>query len=190
MIPRFLNLQGMIGIAAALLLASLFLVKAGEVRHWRKQSGRYEQLYLAEQGARAETIANYRSAAETARKEDLAHANRVAAEQRTISERTSHDLEARLADARARAQRLQLGQGSPAAAGGSGRAAAVPAAGTAAGAAGRAAEENGFSLSDRLLATEQAIQLDELIKWVTGQAAVESKSGSSPSPSGHGPDGR
>jgi hypothetical protein len=190
MIPRFLNLQGMIGIAAALLLLSLFLVKAGEARHWRKQSGRYEQLYLAEQGARAQTIANYRAAAETARKEDLAHANRVAAQQRTISERTSHDLEARLADARARAQRLQLGQGSPAAAGGGGRTAAVPAAGAPAGAAGRAAEEDGFSFSDRLLATEQAIQLDELIKWVTGQAAVESRSEPSPSPSGRGPDGR
>jgi hypothetical protein len=190
MIPRFLNLQGMIGIAGALLLLTLFLVKAGEARHWRKQSGRYEQLYLSEQGARAQTIANYRAAAETAREEDLANANRVIAEQRTISERTSHDLEARLADARARAQRLQLGQGSAAAPGGGGRAAAVPAAGAAPGAAGRAAEKDGFSLSDRLLATEQAIQLDELIKWVNGQAAVGSRSGSAPSPSDRGPDGR
>ena len=168
----------------------LFLVKAGEARHWRKQSGRYEQLYLAEQGARAQTIANYRAAAETARKEDLANANRVAAEQRTISERISHDLEARLADARARAQRLQLGQGSAPATGGSGRAAAVPAASAASRAAGRAPQEVGFSLADRLIATEQAIQLDELIKLVTGQAAVESKSGSSPSPSARGPDER
>jgi hypothetical protein len=190
MIPRFLNLQVMIGIAAALLLLTLFLVKAGEARHWRKQSGRYEQLYVAEQGARAQTIANYRAAAETARKQDLASANRVAAEQRTISERTSHDFEARLADARARAQRLQLGQGSTAAAGGSGRAAAVPAAGAAAVTAGRPAQENGFSLADRLLATEQAIQLDELIKWVTGQAAVELRSEPSPSPLSRAPDGR
>src|SRR5687767_5041901 len=111
MILRLLNVQGMIGIAAALLLSTLFLVKAGEARHWRKQSGRYEQLYLAEQNARAQTIANYCAAAEAARKEDLANAGRVAAEQRTISERTTHDLEARLADARARAHRLQLGQG-------------------------------------------------------------------------------
>ena len=191
MIPRFLNLQGMIGIGAALLLLTLFLVKAGEARHWRKQSGRYEQLYRAEQGARAHTIANYRAAAEAARKEDLANAARVAAEQRTISERTSHDLEARLADARARAKRLQLGQGSAATAGGGSRAAAVPAAGAAPRAAGRASEENGFSVADRLTATEQAIQLDELIKWVKGQAAVNAggdpRSGSSPSPSARGP---
>ena len=193
MIPRFLNLQGMIGIAAALLLLTLFLVKAGEARHWRKQSGRYEQLYLAEQGSRAQTIANYRAAAEAARKEDLAHAGRVAAEQRTISERTTHDLEARLADARARAVRLQLGQGTAGAAGGGRRAAAVPAAGAAPGAAGRSAEEDRFSLSDRLLATEQAIQLDELIKWVNGQASIgraDPRSGSSRSPSTRGPDER
>ncbi len=197
MIARFLNLQGMIGIAAALLLASLFLVKAGEARHWRKQSARYEQLYLGEQGARAQTIANYRAAADAARKEDLANATRVAAEQRSISERTSHDLEARLADARARAQRLQLGQGTPAAAGGGGRAAAVPAARPAPGATGRSAQEDRFpldakslSIEERLLATEQAIQLDELIKWVTGQAAVEARSEPSPSPSSRGPDGR
>jgi len=67
MIPRFLNLQGMIGIAASLLLLTLFMVKAGEARHWRKQSGRYEQLYLAEQSSLARTVANYRAAAETAR---------------------------------------------------------------------------------------------------------------------------
>lgn len=190
MIPRFLTSQGMIGIAAALLLLTLFLVKWGEARHWRKQSSRYEQLYLAEQASRAQTIANYRAAAEAARTEDLAHANRIVAEQRTISERTSHDLEARLAHARARAQLLQLGPGSPAAAGGGGRAAAVPAAGAASGATGGASEEDGLPVSDRLLATEQAIQLDELIKWVTDQAAIDSKSGFLPAPSARGPDER
>ena len=190
MIPRFLNLQGMIGVAVALFLVTLFLVKAGEARHWRKQSGHYEQLYLAEQGARAQTIANYRAAAETARRQDLANAGRVAAEQRAISERTTHDLESRLADARLRAQRLQLAPRPPAAASGGGGAAAVPAARAAAGPAGGPPQEDGFSLSDRLLATEQAIQLDELIEWVTGQAAIDSgdpKSGSSPPPSARGP---
>ena len=187
MIPRILNLQGMIGIAAALLLLALFIAKAGEARHWRKQSGRYEQLYRSE---RFETIANYRAAAETARREDLAHAGRIAAEQRAISERTTHDLEARLAAARARTVRLQLDQRPAAVAGGGGRAAAVPAPGSTPGPAGRTAEEDGFHLSDRLLATEQAIQLDELIKWVNGQAAVgggDPRSGSSPSPSVLGP---
>jgi hypothetical protein len=52
----------------------------------------------------------------------------------------------------------------------------MPAAGAAPGAAGSAAEEGGFSVKDRLIATEQAIQLDELIKWVNGQAKVDNAS--------------
>ena len=35
-----------------------------------------------------------------------------------------------------------------------------------------AAREDRFSDSDGLLATEQAIQLDELIKWVRSQSGV------------------
>ena len=185
MIPRVLNLQGMLGIAASLLLLGLFLVKAGEARHWRKQSGRYEQLYLSEQGARVATIANYRSAAETARAADLANAAQVAAAQRNISERTSHDFEIRLADARAHAQRLQFEQRASATVGGSGRAAPVPATGAASGPAGRAAEENGFSVDDALLATEQAIQLDELIRWVKAQATVSGDRASKPGASSY-----
>jgi len=108
MIPRILNLQGMIGIAASLLLLILVLVKAGEVRHSRKQLAHFELLYLGERSAGARTIANYRAATEAARAADKANAERVAASQRLISERTSNDLEARLADARARTVRLQL----------------------------------------------------------------------------------
>ena len=38
--------------------------------------------------------------------------------------------------------------------------------------AAQAAEQDRFSQSDRLTATEQAIQLDELIKWVLAQSRV------------------
>jgi hypothetical protein len=172
MIPRILNLQGLIGIAASVLLLILVFVKVGEVRHWRKQSAHFELLYLGEQSAGARTIANYRAATEAARAADQANAERVAAGQRLISERTSNDLEARLADARARALRLQLDSRPPAAAGGARRAAPLPAARTAPGAPRASAEEDGLSLADRLIATEQAIQLDELIKWVTAQETV------------------
>ena len=174
MIPRVLNVQGMLGIAASLLLLGLFLTKAGEARHWRKQSGRYEQLYLGEQSARVATIANYRAAAETARAADQVNVARVAAAQRNISERTTHDFDTRLADARARALRLQLAPRAPATAQRGARAAPVPATGPAPGAAGRPAEKDGLSVADALLATEQAIQLDELIRWVNAQAAVGS----------------
>ena len=185
MIARLINVQGMIGIGAALLLLVMVAVKSGEARHWRKQAARTELLYLAEQSAAARTVANYRAAADTARAADLANVQRVAAAQRAISERTTNDLETRLAAARARALRLQLEARPPAAAGGPRRAASVPAARAAPGAPGGAAEEDGLSLADRLTATEQAIQLDELIKWVKGQAAVGSadpRSGSSPLP--------
>ncbi len=147
MIPRFLNLQGMIGIAASLLLFGLFLIKAGEARRWHQQSDRFEQSYLAEQSARSQTIANYRAAVETARQADRAHAARVAADQRSISERTNHDLETRLADARARAQRLQFANRTPATAGGGRGATPVPAARAAAGEAGRPAAQDGFPLA-------------------------------------------
>ena len=177
MIPRFLNLQGMIGIAASLLLFGLFLIKAGEARHWHKQSGRFEQLYLGEQGARAQTVANYRAAAETARAADLANANRVAASQRTISERTTHDFETRLADARTHAARLQFANRAPATTKRAARASPVSAASPTPGQAGRAAEENRLPDADALLATEQAIQLDELIKWVNAQSMVDSAAG-------------
>jgi hypothetical protein len=172
MIPRVVNMQGMIGIAASLLLLVMVLLKAGEARHWRKQAVRFELLYVAEQSAGARTVANYRAAAETARQADKANADRVAANQRLISERTTNDLETRLADARARALRLRLEARPAATAGGAPRAAAVPAPGPAAGAPGRAAQKDGLSLADRLIATEQAIQLDELIKWVNSQANV------------------
>ena len=52
----------------------------------------------------------------------------------------------------------------------------LPDAGPAPGPAGGAAQENGFSVDDALIATEQAIQLDELIKWVNAQAVIGSES--------------
>ena len=45
----------------------------------------------------------------------------------------------------------------------------------------RAAGQDGLSGSDALVATEQAIQLDELIKWVRRQAEVDPNRGSTPS---------
>jgi hypothetical protein len=95
----------------------------------------------------------------------------VAVAQNTISERTSHDFEARLANARARADRLQ--QSAIAAADpGSRGAASVPGLSSAAGGPSQAAEDR-LSLDEALAATEQAIQLDELIKWVERQHAID-----------------
>jgi hypothetical protein len=104
---RALNVQGWIGLGVALLLGFLLIQQKGETRHWMKQSNQFEKLYHNEQAAFAKTVANYRAAAEAARKADAANAARVVAEQKTINERTSHDFEARIAAARATADRLR-----------------------------------------------------------------------------------
>ena len=171
-ILRFLNIQGIAGLAAGIALAILLVIQKVETRHWKKQSAGFEQIYRSEQAAYAGTVASYRAAAEQARAADIANAHRVAADQRAIDERTAHDFQARLAGARAAAQRLR-DQGVVAAAHpGAGRAADLPGLSAAAGSAAQAASEDGFPTEDALTATEQAIQLDELIKWVKAQSAV------------------
>jgi hypothetical protein len=169
---RLLNPQGIAGIAASLFLALLLILQKGETRHWKKQSGQFEQLYRSEQAAFAGTVANYRAAADAARAADKANADHVAARQQTINERTTHEFEARLAAARAAARRLRL-DAQAAAHPGAGANASMPGFPAAAAGAPQTAHQNGFSQADQLTATEQAIQLDELIRWVRAQAAID-----------------
>jgi hypothetical protein len=175
MIFRLLNVQGIAGLVAGVALAILLVIQKGETRHWKKQSAGYEQLYRAEQAAFAGTVANVRAATDLARAADLANANRVVADQRAINERTAHDFEARLADARARAQRLQHGA-QAAAHSSAGRATSMPGLSAATGGAAQAAGADRLPVPDALTATEQAIQLDELIKWIRAQAKVDNNS--------------
>ena len=177
MLLRLLNAQGIAGLAASLCLAILLVIQKGETRDWKKQSASFEQLYRAEQAAFGGTVANYRAAAEQARAADQANLARVAAQQRAISERTSNDFEARLAAARQIARHLSPERlrgetaGAPADPGAP-RTTPVPGLPIAPGGAAQAAGQDGLSPSDELTATEQAIQLDELIKWVKAQAEV------------------
>jgi hypothetical protein len=173
MILRLLNPQGIAGIAASLTLAVLLVMQKAETSHWKKQSSQFEQLYRGEQAAFAGTVANYRAAAETARTADLANAERVRADQARINERTAYDFEARLADARARAGRLRLQPQSAAADSGGRGGPPVPGLSATPGGAAQAAGEDRLSPNDALTATEQAIQLDELIRWVGKQAEVD-----------------
>ena len=177
MIFRLLNIQGIAGLAVSIALGLLLIIQKGETRHWKKQSGQFEQLYHASEAALAGTVANYRAAAEAARAADRANLARVAAEQRVINERTSNDFEARLAAARTLAQRLRGQAASPAADRGAAGAAAVSRLSASSGGAAQAAGEDRLSLAERELATEQAIQLDELIKWIRAQAGVEPGAG-------------
>jgi hypothetical protein len=173
MILRFLNWQGIAGIAAAFTLMVILTVQKLEAVHWKKQSEKFEQLHQQEQAAFALTAADYRAAAAKAELADKANADRVAAEQRTINERTQNDYDARLAAARSLDQRLR-GEAADAA-GNSRSSASAPVSGLSAASGGTAqdAGEDGLFESDQLTATEQAIQLDELIKWVKQQHAVD-----------------
>ena len=179
MILRLLNAQGIAGLAASLCLALLLVLQKGETRHWKKQSSQFEQLYRGEQSIVATTVANYRAAAATARAGDKANADRAAAEQQAINQRSESAFETRLADARARAfaaaQRLR-NQPETAANPRIGRSSPMPVVSAASGGADQAAVKSGLPSTDALIATEQAIQLDELIKWVKAQAKVDNNS--------------
>ncbi|HEX6603809.1 MAG TPA: hypothetical protein VF027_02870 [Sphingomicrobium sp.] len=173
MILRLLNIQGIAGLAASACLGLLLILQKGETRQWRKQSSQFEQLYRDEHAARAATVANYRAAADAARAADRAAGERARAQQQAISERTSHDYETRLADARARALRLRSEARAAAANPGGSGTAAMPALSAAAGQPPEAAREDRLPAADALLATEQAIQLDALIRWIRRQHAVD-----------------
>ncbi|RIA44062.1 hypothetical protein DFR49_2298 [Hephaestia caeni] len=128
-----------------------------------------------ERAAHQQTVASYWAAATEASRKDAANRQRVDAEQNRISKEITDDYEARIADVRARAERLRRDAEARA---GDRADAPVPAAGAAAGGADEAACEDrlpaaGLGLDDALVATEQAIQLDELINWVEAQARVD-----------------
>jgi hypothetical protein len=167
-LPGQLSLKLIAGIACALLLALLI----HDRNRWKAKTAHYSELLSAERAAHAATVVNYRAAAERARHADAANAARVKGEQAAINERTAYDYESRIAVARASAERLRWRAGAQA---DPRRGGATPVPGLSAAAEGTAqvAGEDRLPQSDRLLATEQAIQLDELIKWVRRQTEVD-----------------
>ena len=170
MLLRLLNPQGIAGLAAALCLAVLLVIQKGETRHWRKQSVRFEQLHRDSEAERARMIADFAAAAETARAADRANATRVATEQGAINLRSNHEFEARIARARADAQRLRQDAAADQNRGNA-RGAAVPGLSAPSASVTQAAGQD--RLPDALIATEQAIQLDELIRWVRAQGSID-----------------
>jgi len=171
-ILRFLNAQGVAGFAVSLCLALLLVLQKGETRHWKTQSGKFEKLYGGEQSAFAVTVANYRAAADAARAADLEAARRAADAQLAINQRSENALESRIADARARAERMRVEAAAAAADPRRSGAPPMPGLSAAPGNPAQSAREDRLPLADALTATEQAIQLDELIKWVRQQHAV------------------
>ena len=175
LVLRFLKPQGIAGLAVSVILASFLTMQWLDAKRWKARSANFEQLYQKEQAAFATTVADYRQAAAAAQSADKANADRVAAAQTGINERTISDFESRIAAARTRAGQLRLPS---AAAADPGARAGAPMPGLPV-AARRPAEAPGQDRlhdPDQLTATEQAIQLDELIKWVRAQNAVDPNS--------------
>jgi hypothetical protein len=160
-----------LGIACALGLALL----VHDRNRWKAKTAHHAEVLAGERAAYAATVANVRAAAEQARAADQANAARVAARQDAINQRSDDDYQDRIADARAAAQRLR-GEGPSAAADpGAGRAAGLPGLPPAPQGIAQAAGADRLPDPERLIATEQAIQLDELIKWVQRQHAIPMK---------------
>jgi hypothetical protein len=160
-------LKLVIGLGCVLLLVLL----VQDRNRWKARTAHYAELLAGERAAHSATVANYRAAAEQARRADAANIARVEAAQADINQRSKHDYQSRIAVARAAAQRLR-GDQSAATDPGRGGAAPVPALPAAAGRAAEAAGAHGLSDRERLTATEQAIQLDALIEWVMEQGRV------------------
>jgi hypothetical protein len=167
-LPQRLAMKLAIGLACVALLALL----VHDRNRWKAKTEHYSQLLADERATHAATVANVRAAADQARRADAANAARVKAEQAAINERTENDFESRIAAARAAAGRLRSAAETATVARNGGTA-PVPGLSSAPKGPAEGAGENRFSAEERLIATEQAIQLDELIKWVRAQAGVE-----------------
>lgn len=146
--------------------------QSSQVHRWHKQ-------YLSEHSAHLATIANYRAAAEQAAADDAANAARVKAEQDKISKEQADEYQKRIAAARAAAERLRARSQADS---GSAAKPPVPSLPASPIRVTEGAGQDRFSIADRLIATEQAIQLDELITWVKRQADVDVNANPKPEP--------
>jgi hypothetical protein len=166
---KLISPEGWAGIVVSLALGTLLAVQTVKTHYWHAQSDRFEWQYQHEFEAAATNRAAWRQAAVAAERADAANKARVEAEQTTINQQRGSSYEERIAAARARAGSVPHSpSGDHQGSSGTAPVRAVPAA---PGSPAQAPGEDG--LSDALIATEQAIQLDELIKWVRQQHAVE-----------------
>ncbi|PKP91451.1 MAG: hypothetical protein CVT77_12230 [Alphaproteobacteria bacterium HGW-Alphaproteobacteria-16] len=176
-----LGWRGAIALAAFALAGGLALQLAGA----RADTARAERTLAEERLVHRITVANFRLAAAQARIDDAANARRVVTEQHRISQEVSHEYQTRLATVRTRADALrsQL-RGEATANPGSPAIASVPSPGPAPGGSDGATAAAGLpapgmklgdamTLEERLIATEQAIQLDALQSWVRAQATID-----------------
>jgi gas vesicle protein len=167
------NLQGWLGVIIGAALSVLLAIQTGKTHHWEHQANHYQLAYTQEQSAHRQTVINYQQAAEKARQEDAANKARVEAQQAAINQQRDATYEARIADARARADRLRQQLEQATAHPGSSPGAPVSGLPAAPSGPDGTSAEAGLPPEDALTATEQAIQLDELQKWVRQQHGID-----------------
>ncbi|MBV1917596.1 MAG: hypothetical protein KUG65_06000 [Sphingomonadaceae bacterium] len=173
--------NGPLAMLAILAAAHIFIIDPG----LREKRDGWRGKYAAENKAHNQTIADFVQASHEAEQRQEANVARVEAEQAQITERIEHDYQTRIAALHARAaniaERLRSGQtaidtgtpgdvdlsgsgpparGSVAATGDSGLSASAPSC-------------DPMSLEQRVIASEQAIQLDALIDWNLEQLSVK-----------------
>lgn len=115
-------------------------------------------------------VSDYRAAYDKARADAVEAARKVETEQERITHEVSADYQARLADVRARYSRLLAEANADSSHAGKTDLPGVP---DSTGGPDDPAAHCGFSLKTRLVASEQAIQLQALQNWLRGQVAVE-----------------
>lgn len=165
------------GLVGSLIVVAAFAWLSHSRDGWKHTAATNEQLYHSEQAAHAATVANYRAAATQAHQADAANVARVEAQAAATTESVSSEYEARIAAANVQYRRLQLTANAAAAHPSGSGSAPVSNVPSAAASAHQTAPQDGLSPSlpagDALTATEQAIQLDELIKWVVGVEHID-----------------
>ena len=138
---------------------------------WRANNGLHDTI-KAERAHYAETVANFKKAQADAEALQAHNLARVAKAQKDVTDETLDDYNRRVADLRARYQRLQS-QGNRSAT----RDPDLPAVPGTAARLDEAPRENGLPSPDALIASEQALQLDALITWVERQGKIETSPG-------------
>lgn len=126
----------------------------------------------ATEAAYAQFQADVKAKTELARLQDAQNKARVERDQVQVSQEVSSEYQAKLADLRRRYDALRLQRPAQANSSGS-RGPAVPRVPDAASGADAGSGEAGLPLTDALIASEQALQLQALQDWVRGQTAVD-----------------
>ena len=156
----------------ALALGVYVLALKSELRHAGKERARYEELYRGATRARLLTIANYREASALASAAAMANKLKLEADGRRVAAQVGADYEKRIAGVRAVAGRMREDRAARSNSGSS-PGAGLSGAGDAAARVDDPAKGAGLSFDQRLVATEQAIQLDALQQFVRGTTGVQ-----------------